>query len=252
VTQRNSSLAVLFAVAYTLLPPAAVAAGTLRVLSYETRPFAYFEDGKPAGIEMEILDYFARSRGDELDVTFVDHWETLTDRLLAGEGDLVAATLTITPERQARMEFSIPYFPVRVMLVEPVAAPPATLGSLAGATLATIPGTTYEELLRQVPDAHFVYGTVESELFELLLAGRARAAAADSAVAMGLLPEFPGLRLGMPLTAEQHYGFAYRKDFPLAAELDQHIERLKASGIYYRILESHLGAEAVRIVKAAH
>jgi ABC-type amino acid transport substrate-binding protein len=250
MTRSNSSLSLCIAACLALVVPPA-AAGTLRVLSYETPPFAWDDDGKLVGIEIEILDYFADSRGDKLEVVFAEAWETLPDRLARGEGDLVAATYTITPERATLFGFSASYFPVRVMLVEPADTRTASLDALAGATLATIEDTTYESLLQAVPDATFVYGAIERDLFELVANGRARAAAADSPVTLSLLPEFPGLRLGIPLTEEQHYGFAYRKDWPLAAELDRHIERLKASGIYYRILEEYLGEEAVRIVKAA-
>jgi ABC-type amino acid transport substrate-binding protein len=226
-------------------------ADRLRVLSYATPPFASPAGGDPEGIEIEILEYFARSRGRELEVVFVESWETILDRLEAGEGDLVAATLTTTPERAKRFAFSASYFPVRVLLVEPEGRNTSSLAELSGQPLATIVGTTYEELLGAVPEATFVYGTTERELLEHVAAGRARAAAADSSVALSLLPEFPGLRLGMALTEEQHYGFAFRKGSTLRAELDRHIAQLKSSGIYYRILERHLGKEAVEIVKAA-
>lgn len=245
------SLVLLLSCAYLPAIAEPVAAGTLRVLTYETRPFAFRVEGRPVGIELEILDYFARSRGDELEPIFVDRWETLPDRLLAGEGDLVAATLTITSERATQLDFSASYFPVRVLLVEAPGSRVATLDELAGSTLATIPGTTYETLLQGVPGATFVYGRHERDLLEHLAAGRARAAAADSAVALGLLSEFPGLRLGIALSEEQHYGFALRPGSPLAAELDGHLALLKASGIYYRILEEHLGEEAVAILEAA-
>jgi len=40
------------------------------------------------------------------------------------------------------------------------------------------------------------------------------------------------------------------KDSPLGKALSEHINRLKASGIYFRFLERYLGSKAVEVVKA--
>ena len=149
------------------------------------------------------------------------------------------------------MDFSAPYFPVRVMLVVPRAQPVRQLTDLAGTTLATMHGTTYEKaLLAGVPHVHLVYGLDEAALLDMVAAGKARAAAMDSAVAYGLLPSYAQLRLGIPLSPEQGLAFAVAKGSPLAGQLSKTIGQLKASKIYYRLLEQHLGAEAAKLVAA--
>ncbi|HVS01901.1 MAG TPA: transporter substrate-binding domain-containing protein [Thermoanaerobaculia bacterium] len=234
-----------------LLVAAPLSAAPLTVLAYETEPFFYRQEGKPAGLEHDILAYYARATGRELEIRWVDEFEDLLPMLRRGEGEVAVGTITITPERDRQVDFSSPYFPVRVVLVEPRSQQTADLRSLAGATLATMRGTTYERLLRQVPDARLVYGGSEKELFDMVASGRAAALAADSAVALTLLPRYAGLRLGIPLSEEQGLGFAVREGSPLAAALSRHITQLKASKIYFRLLEEHLGAEAVKVVAAA-
>jgi polar amino acid transport system substrate-binding protein len=234
----------------SLLAAAPAAAAPLRVLAYQTEPFFYSSGGKPAGLEFEILEYYAKATGRTLEVTWTDQFETIVETVANGQVDIAAATLTITPERQDRVSFSTSYFPVRVMLVEPRGQVTTDLRQLAGASLATIRATTYEEILSTVPRAQMVYGVEEKDLFELVASGKARAAAADSAIALTLLPRYPQLRLGMALSAEQGFGFAVPKGSPLAADLSRHIAQLKASKIYFRLLEKHLGAEAARMVAA--
>lgn len=227
------------------------AAAPLRVLAYETNPF-YFRgpDGQPAGIEHEILQYYAKTKGQTLEVTWTDDFESILPRVARGEAHVAAATITITPERRQQVAFSSPYFPTRVMLVEPKDRATARLGELSGATVAAMKGTTYEELLRAIPRVQILHAANEVAMLELVASGRARATAADSAVALTLLPRYPGLRLGIPLSPEQGFGFAVRRGSPLERELSSHIQQLKTSQIYFRILEKHLGAEAARMVAA--
>jgi len=222
----------------------------LKVLAYDTRPFFYRDGGKVAGLEYEILEYYARAKGRPLQVVWVDDFEQVIDRLARGEGDVAAATLTATPERRQQVDFSARYFPVRVMLVEPRDQNTASLADLAGATLATIKGTTYEAVMTQVPRAKFVYGITEDDMLKLIASGKARAAAADSALVLGPLRNYPQLKLGIPLSPEQGLAFAVPKGSPLGDELSKHIAQLKAGQIYYRLLEKHLGAEAAKLAAA--
>src|SRR4051812_25935709 len=214
---------IVIALALALVAPlgAHAAGAPLKVLTYETKPFFYRDaSGKPAGIEYEILDYYARSAGRPIEVHWTTTWDTIVDEIAKGHADVAGATMTITPERLRQGDFTVPYFPVRVMLVEPRDKQAASLNDLAGATLATIKGTTYEEILRNgVPRAQMTYGTVEEDLFKLIVAGKARAAAADSAIALALLPRYPQLHLGMPLSPEQGFGYAVQKGSPLAGEI---------------------------------
>ena len=85
-------------------------------------------------------------------------------------------------------------------------------------------------------------------MFEMVASGEVRALATDSS-SFWLLEEFPSLKAGLALTEEQQYGFAVAKGSPLRQAVSAHIEQLKASGIYFRLLEKHLGAQAAEIVK---
>jgi polar amino acid transport system substrate-binding protein len=157
--------------------------------------------------------------------------------------------LTITPERLERVDFSEPYFPVRVMLVERAGQTAKDLASLSGSTVATIKSSVYEKLLSDIPGVKLVYAGDQNEMFEWVASGKARALATDSPIAFRFLEEFDTLQLGLPLTEEQHFGFALAKGSPLRKALNEHIARLKGSGIYFRLLERYLGAQAVEIVK---
>jgi ABC-type amino acid transport substrate-binding protein len=234
----------------TLARPSPGQAPAIKVLAYETPSFFEHGGGKPAGLEYELLEYYARSKGRQLQVTWVTDFDQVLPRLARGEGDVAAATLTVTPERKRLVDFSAPYFPVRVMLVEPRHQHTARLADLAGATVATIKGTTYEAVVASIPRVKMVYGVTEEDLLKLIATGKARAAAADSALVLGILGKYPQLHLGIALSPEQGLAFAVRRGSPLSDELSKHIAQLKAGKIYYRLLEKYLGAEAAKLAAA--
>jgi ABC-type amino acid transport substrate-binding protein len=243
-----SRLAVLFS-ALTLASPAH--AETLRVLALESDSFFYQKDGELTGIEHDILDYFAKSRNATLQIEWVDSFGGMLERVEKGEADLAAGTITITPERARRMDFTASYFPVQVVLVERMSDDTRSLTDLVGKKVAAFTETTAEDALRAVPGILIVNdGTLQDQM-KAIERGELRAAAADSSAIIPELDRFPNLKLGMALGAESGFGFALPKGSPLTAPLTEHIKKLKQSGIYFRLVSTHMGPRASEIVKAA-
>jgi membrane-bound lytic murein transglycosylase F len=210
----------------------------------------FYRDGEPGGLEYEILQYFAKAQGLQLEVVQKKDIPAVLDALARGEGDVVAASLRLTPERRARFAVT-PHFPVRVVLVERKEHHTTDISSLAGQTMAAVRGAAHEQLLReQVRDVKFVYRDTIFELMELVATGKARAMAAASTLVLPNLKLFDSLHATASLTTGESIGFLTRKGSPLAAQLDEHVRVLKGSGIYYRMVEKYFGTEAVAIVKA--
>jgi polar amino acid transport system substrate-binding protein len=241
-------LAILFS---ALILASSAGAETLKVLANESDSFFYRKDGKLTGIEYEVLDYFAKSRGATLQVEFVDSFAEVIDRIAKGEADLAAATITITSERARRMDFSASYFPVQVVLVERKTDETKSLSELAGQKVGAFARTTAEDALRDVPGIRIVNdGTIHDQM-RAIDRGELRAAAADSSAVIPALDRFPSLKLGMALSKEEGFGFALPKNSPLTGPLSENIRKLKESGIYFRLVTTHMGPRATEVVKAA-
>lgn len=223
----------------------------VRVVACESPPYLFQTAEGPAGLEADILSYVAQTTGWQLEYRFVTPWAAVFDALETREADLVAASMTITAERLARFDFSSSYMPVVVMLVERAGEESESLDDLRGARLAVIPNSTPEEKLAEVPGRVFVYGESEPQLIQWVAEGKADAAAIDSTLAHPLLHDYPTLRLTLPLGEPEQYGFAMPKGSPLKAELDEAVGLLRSSRIYYRLLEKHLGSDAVRVMRLA-
>ena len=83
--------------------------GVLRVLTRNNSVSYYVARGAERGFEFELASAFAEALG--LRVTFVvpERRGQLIGALLAGEGDIVAAGMSVTPARSEKLEFTRPY-----------------------------------------------------------------------------------------------------------------------------------------------
>lgn len=108
--------------------------GVLRVLT-RNNPVTYFlYRGRPFGFEYELARMLADELGVRLEMVVPPDRESLESWLLKGKGDLIAASMTITPKREQRMAFSKPYLIVDEVVVKQEGREgPATLEDLAGA-----------------------------------------------------------------------------------------------------------------------
>ena len=90
--------------------------GTLEVRYFENPPFSYMKDGKLSGIEIDILNYFAKwlkeNKGVDLTLKFSEHegfskvYESLES---APVNSVAAGTITINEERKRALNLSAPY-----------------------------------------------------------------------------------------------------------------------------------------------
>jgi len=187
----NMSRLAVFVSALALASPAA--AETLRVLALESDSFFYQKDGKLTGIEHDMLDYFAKSRNATLQIEWVDSFAGMLERVEKGEVDLAAGTITITPERARRMDFTASYFPVQVILVERMSDDTRSLTDLVGQKVGAFNKTTAEDALRAVPGILIVNDGTLREQMKAIEGGEMRAAAADSSAIIPELDNFPSL-----------------------------------------------------------
>jgi membrane-bound lytic murein transglycosylase F len=92
--------------------------GTLRVLLPSMDREGFLPRGEGLlDFERDLVETYARQQGLEPFWIHVDSREELIPYLLEGKGDLVAANLTVTPERRQRVEFTVPVRFVREQLV---------------------------------------------------------------------------------------------------------------------------------------
>lgn len=90
--------------------------GVLKVgMDLQYPPFETFDDNsQPMGVSVDVAQAFADSLGLELEVVNMD-FSTLIPALETGDIDIVIASMSITEERELKVDFTDPYFYFKIV-----------------------------------------------------------------------------------------------------------------------------------------
>ena len=113
-------------------------------------PFGFLDEkGNPAGFDVESINWIADKMGFEVEHRAMD-WDGIIPSLLAKKIDMVASGMSISPERQARVTFSEPYWSIRKYLLVQEGSTLTKEELLTGKkTLGVQSGTNEAEYLKQ-------------------------------------------------------------------------------------------------------
>ncbi|HQR52213.1 MAG TPA: lytic transglycosylase F [Burkholderiales bacterium] len=149
---------------------------TLRVLVNYTRTNFFVSKHEPRGFEYEYLREFERFLNERvrrqkhpirLEFVVTDLDRALPD-LLEGRGDIAAASLTITPARQQKVDFSLPYLVDvdEIVVTNRKVSAPASLAALGGKRIVVVRGSSYAEHLQALARAQRAAGKAPVEVVE--------------------------------------------------------------------------------------
>ena len=168
-------------------------------LAYRTdaKPFAYDEDGKPAGYTVELCKRIVASLEQQLKVQpLAVKWvpatvQTRLDLVRKGEVDMECGTTTATLARMEQVDFSNPVWVDTTGLIVLKSVGAKGLGGLSGKTIAAVAATpnlkALEDALKKgIVNAKVVQTKNYDEAIALLEGGKADALAAGKTMLLGL------------------------------------------------------------------
>ncbi len=217
---------------------------TLRIITRNT-PASYFVwRGELMGYEFDLMKKFAERQGLRLEVEVAQPEDDMIQMLLEGQGDIIAANMTITDERKARgINFSRPYNIIHEQLVSHAgAAPLDSLEALEGRTLIIKPDHAYWQTAVSLINAGYKFKLVAAprdqttvDLLAAIARGEADATIADSHI-IAIEHKFnEKLQPGLKLEPESKLGWAVRESNPeLLAKLDYYV-KLHYRGRFFNI-----------------
>lgn len=231
---------------------------------------SYFLDGlTQRGATYELMQAFGKFLNEELKtkkalpvrilMVPVDR-DTLLPALAAGHGDIAAANLTITPEREATVDFADPVFAhAREVVVSGPAAPGlASLDDLAGSTVHLRESSSYWASVEKLNEDFAarglepielvaVDGHLEDEdLLEMVAAGILPWLVVDEHKAVLWVDIIPGLTLhdDLALREDAAIAWALRRDTPQLMDMvDRFIGTVKKGTLTGNILFKRYFAE---------
>jgi membrane-bound lytic murein transglycosylase MltF len=213
--------------------------------------FYYIRDGREYGVTSELLQLFEKDLNRRLGlegprklhvVAIPLTRDELINAVAEGRADIAGAGLTATPDRERRVDFTLPWTDdvAEIVVTGPVALPVETLADLSGREVVVrVSSSYYESLLAlnadleadgrppvDVVPAHEIFE--DEDLLEMASVGMIGITVVDDYVADFWSRVFPDLVVhsGLALRRNGRIAWAVRRDSPeLAAAIDDFVRR---------------------------
>ncbi|MDD3436383.1 MAG: glutamate ABC transporter substrate-binding protein [Candidatus Gastranaerophilales bacterium] len=206
-------------------------------VKFDTKPFGYMNQNQQLiGFDVDLAKYISKIiLGDENKVVFKQ--VTPSNRILAlnsGEIDMVIATMTITPQREEVIDFSIPYYIAGQAIMVPQDSKIKSISDLNRKKVIIVFGSTAEDNIRlRAPEANIIGFKTYTSGYSALKQGRADALMSDDTILMGFTMADKSLKLLPQRYSKEPYAIGFKKgqdSSRLRKKVDFILKDMRASG----------------------
>ena len=221
-----------------------IARGKIKVgINVNSRPFGYYlYKDMPAGYDVDLAHYIAwylLKNYNAVEIIPV----TPSDRLIkasSGEVDIVISTVTITPQREEIVSFSIPYEVAGQAILVKKDSQITSMADLAGIPVGVIFGTTAEKNMQKLaPAAKLIGFKSYDDAFDALKNDKIAAITSDDSILNGYYMNYYTIVKLLPQRyTREPYGIAFKKGKStkkLKQNLDYAIKDMKKNNVLNRL-----------------
>ena len=195
----------------------------------EYPPFEFIENGEVAGLDADIIKEAAKRMGIEykwLNTNF----DGLIPALQTKKVDLVIGGMSITPEREKAVNFSVPYLSSKVAIVTSKVNPIKDMNDLSGKKYGVELGTTKEASARKITGAEVIPFSSNTGALVALKSGKVNGMVLDESVAQKFIDKNPELVMVGTLEGEPKAVAFNKDDTELAEKFSKVIEEMLNDG----------------------
>ncbi len=210
-------------------------------------PFQFERDGEVIGFDVELMDMVAEELGVEQEIvdTPFETIKTGAD-LNAGKCDVAAAGITITDERKANLDFSVPYFDATQALLAKKGSGITSLDDAKGKKVGSQSATTGEDYVKAEGIDPVSFESSDAEL-NGLRSGQVDVIVQDLPVVSEWLKDEANAdyEIVANLDTGEQYGLAVKKDGndELLKTIDEVITQAREDGSYDELYEKWIGTQ---------
>ncbi|MEW5849908.1 MAG: transporter substrate-binding domain-containing protein [Myxococcota bacterium] len=216
----------------------------IRVITRNASTTFFLHKGEQLGFEYELTQYFAKQLGLRLEIVVPPTRGDLIRYLNEGLGDMIAASMTITPEREKDVAFSRPYnFVSELLVARSKKECPKDPADLAGRSVHVRQSSSYATSLQHLQEQGINVKVVpeDEELETETIIGRVASGeipltVADSNILDVELTYRDDVVSCFPLGDPQKIAWGIRKNSPqLQAAVDAFVKK-EYRGLFYNIV----------------
>lgn len=215
-----------------------VTPGTLTVCSeVPYSPFEYEENGTYTGFDVDVMQAIADQLGLKMEFVATG-FDAITSgaAMAAGECDIAASAITITPEREQNINFSDPYYNAAQSLLVKKDSGITSLEEFAGKNLGVQSNTTGEAYAKaNAPGtANIISYDAGGDLFVALEAGNIEGILQDLPVNVDRAKTDSTVEVVQTYDTDENYGFATQETGKeeLLKQVNEALQTIKDNGTY--------------------
>src|SRR5699024_10981775 len=171
--------------------------------------------------------------------------KTRVPLLKNGNIDAVAASMTITPEREKLLDFTKPYFGAGQSLLAKKGSSIKSMKDLnkKGTKIMAVKGTTaVDNVAKYAPKASVLELDDYAQAFTALKSGQGSAMTTDNGILYGIAKENPKYQVVSGTFTNEPYGLAVDKgQDEMSDHLNKALDELKANGTYSKLVKKWFG-----------
>jgi polar amino acid transport system substrate-binding protein len=213
-------------------------------------PFEYqLSNGTIVGFDMSVIRALAVQSGyNGITIKNFESFDSLIPALQQGQVDVVAAGMTITPDRQTQVNFTNPYWEAdqSILVLSSSNFNPQNMADLAGKTVGVQTGTTGESLAEEYnttlgPIKH--YDTFLLAVLDLVN-GKVNAVIVDSPVATAFTSQY-SVKVASTVVTGEEWGFAVKiGNTQLLNGLNTALTSFKGSSDWNALIKEYFGTNS--------
>ncbi|TDC91432.1 amino acid ABC transporter substrate-binding protein [Nonomuraea deserti] len=198
-------------------------------------PFAFGDPPDYDGMDMDLVHEIGRRLGLKVTIQKTP-FDTIFRDVAQGRFDMVAASVLITPEREKKVDFSLPYFNADQSLMIKKGSGVTGTAMLTGKRVGAVLGGTGEKWAKANAKAQTVrtYDMVD-DAFKALAAGQIDAVINDFPSSKYAVRSYKTLEVVENIATGEQYGLVFKPGSPLRGKVDGALRAMKGDGTYDRI-----------------
>ena len=204
----------------------------------EYPPFEYVENGEIAGFDAEIIKEAAKRM--EIEYKWLNtNFDGLIPALQTKKVDIVIAGMSVTPEREKAVNFSIPYLTSNVAIVTNSKNPIKDMNDLSGKSYGVELGTTKENSARKIAGAEVVPFSSTTGALVALKSGKIDGMVLDESVSSKYIEKNPELVLVGVMEGEPKAAAFNKDDKELMENFSKVLEEMITDGTVAELREKY-------------
>jgi ABC-type amino acid transport substrate-binding protein len=215
-------------------------------------PFEFTKNGQPVGFDIDLMREIGKRAG------FTPEFKNVTfDGIIPGLGnnlyDATISAMTITKEREQKVDFSEPYFNADQSLLVQSDSPIKSVDDIGDATVGVQIGTTGAAKAKEFKQQGKISGEIRTfdtitDAFPALENGQVDAIINDLPVSLVRANQSDGtLKVVQNIPTGEKYGIAFPEDSDLREPVNKALREIKDDGTYAKIYEKWIGQKPEEI-----